>query len=102
MPIHIELIRDKSAVLQTYTDPLNSTDLIASSQKMIHDIFPSTTGKLHIITDFRGVKNLPSTILRAGSTMMRTAHSNTGHIICVTESTFVAMMANIFGKVSPK
>ena len=102
MPIQVELIKENRVVLQTYTDPLDGTDLIALRQKMDNDIFPNTVSKLHIIADFGGVKNLPSTLLSTGSAMLRMAHSNTGHIICVTQSAFVATFANVFAKLSPK
>jgi hypothetical protein len=102
MPIQVELIKDNRVVLQTYTDPLDNTDLVALRLKMDRDIFPATEGKLHIIADFRAVKNLPTTTLTSGSAMLRKAHSNTGHIICVTENTFVTIIANVFANLAPK
>jgi hypothetical protein len=102
MPIQVELIRENRAVLQTYTDPLVHADLITSQQIMIRNIFPHSVGKLHIIADFGSVKNLPSIVLRSGSAMMRTAHPNTGHIICVTQSAFVIKLANVFARLSPQ
>jgi hypothetical protein len=102
MPVQVEFIKENRVVLQTYTDPLVKADLIASQQTMICDIFPYSMGKLHIISDFGNVKNLPSTILRSGSAMMRTAHPNTGHIICVTQSSFITKMAYVFARLSPQ
>jgi len=102
MPVRVEFIRDKRAVLQTYTEPLVRADLIESQQCMIRDIFPHAPGQVHIIADFGGIKNLPSMVLRSGSMMMRTAHPNTGHIICVTQSAFVSRIASVFGKLAPQ
>ena len=34
--------------------------------------------------------------------MMRTAHPNTGPIICVTESAFIMTIAHVFAKLSPQ
>ena len=102
MPVRVEFIRENRAVIQTYIDPLVSTDLIGSQQIMIRDIFPHTVGKLHIIADFGAVKNLPALVLRSSSAMMRTAHPNTGHIICVTKNTFIVMIAQVFARLSPQ
>lgn len=102
MPVRVEFIRENRAVLQTYIVPLVSEDLIASQQIMLRDIFPGSVGKLPIIADFGAVKTLPSMVLRSASTMMRTAHPNTGHIICVTQSAFVINLANVFAKLSPQ
>jgi hypothetical protein len=102
MPILVELVRENRAILQTYTDPLFKADLIASQQIMIRDIFPHSVDKLPIIADFGSVKNLPSIVLRSGSAMMRTAHPNTGHIICVTQSAFVTEIAHVFARLSPQ
>jgi hypothetical protein len=102
MPVRVELIRENRAVLQTYIDPLVRADLIASQQIMIQDIFPHSVGKLPIIADFGGVKNLPGIVLRSGSAMMQTAHVNTGHIICVTQSAFVMKIAYVFARLSPQ
>jgi hypothetical protein len=102
VPIQVEFIRENRAVLQTYIDPLVRADLIASQQIMIRDIFPRSVDKLPIIVDFRRVNNLPSMVLKSSSVMMRTAHPNTGHIICVTRSAFVTKIAHVFAKLSPQ
>lgn len=102
MPIQVEMIRENKVVLQTYTDPLNSSDLNNLRNQMENNILPSASGKIHVIADFSGVKNLPGTILSSGSGMLRTPHSNTGQIICVTRNSFVNAMAKIFVKLSPK
>ena len=102
MPVRVEFIRENRAVLQTYIDPLVSADLMASQQIMIRDIFPHSVGKLPIIADFGGVKNLPSIVLRLSSAMMQTAHPNTGPIICVTQSAFIIKIANVFARLSPQ
>lgn len=102
MPVQVEWIRDKRAVLQTYTDPLDNTQMRALKTQMEQEIFPACTQKLHIIADFSAVKNLPGTILTTGSSMLGTAHPNTGNMICVTPSGFVQAMARIFTSLSPK
>ncbi len=100
MPIQVELIRNDSVVLQTYSEPLDSTQMKALSIKMESSILPSAAGKVHIIADFRAVKNLPNTILSSGTSMLRTPHPNAGHIICVTPNAFITAMARIFSKLS--
>lgn len=99
MPIHVELI-NPHAVLQTYSDPLDSTQLNALRYKMEEDILPAAPGKLHIIADFRTVRNLPEMILTNGSVMLRTAHPNTGIIICVTTSAFIQTMAGVLNAIT--
>ena len=71
MSIHVELINENRVVLQTYSDPLDHTQMTALRLKMEREILPLAAEKLHIIADFRGVKNLPGTILSSGSGMMR-------------------------------
>lgn len=100
MSINVELINHNRVVLQTYCDPLDSSQMNALRIKMEAEILPQTTEKIHIIADFSGVKNLPGTILSSGSGMLRGAHPNTGMIICVTSGTFVNAMAGIFTKLT--
>lgn len=102
MPIQIELIRENRVVLQTYSEPLNSSEINNLKVKMESVILASAIGKLHIIADFRGIQNLPGTILSSGSNMLRKAHSNTGQIVFITSSAFVGAMARILVKLSPK
>ena len=102
MPVQVEFIRENRAVLQTYRDPLVKAELFSLQQIMIRDIFPHSVDKLPIIADFRNVNNLPSMVLKTSSTMMRTAHPNTGHIICVTRNAFVIAIAHVFAKLSPQ
>jgi hypothetical protein len=102
MPIQVEFIKNNCAVLQTYSDPLSSAQMNALKIKMEQEIFPTTTGKVHIIADFTGVKNLPGTILSSGSSMLQSAHPNTGTIICVTASGFIQGMARVLTVLSSK
>ncbi len=102
MPITVELIRENRVVLQTYSEPLNSTDMNHLRNQMENDILPSAAGKVHVIADLRDVENLPGTILSSGSGMMRKPHPNTGQIIFITSNGFVSAMANIFAKLAPK
>ncbi len=100
MPIQVEFIKNNRVVLQTYSDPLDSAQFSALRIKMEREIFPATTEKVHIIADFRSVKNLPGTILSSGSRMLSSAHPHTGTIVIVTSSGFVQAMARVFGVVS--
>jgi hypothetical protein len=102
MSIQVELIRENSVVLQTYSDPLDSKQMNALKIKMESEIFPLTTQKTPIIADFTGVKNLPGTILSSGSSMLQSAHPNTGTIVCVTASGFIQGMARVMSVVSSK
>ncbi|MEO8607545.1 MAG: hypothetical protein ABI690_06675 [Chloroflexota bacterium] len=102
MSIQVELIRENSVVLQTYRDPLDSAQMNALKMKMEREIFPTAAGKMHIIADFTGVKNLPGTILSSGSSMLQSAHPNTGTIVCVTASGFIQSMARVFSVLSSK
>jgi hypothetical protein len=102
MPIQIEVIPGKHVVLQTYTDPLDSDQLLSLQHTMDHDILAVAETKMHIIADFRGVKNLPGTVLSSGAAMLRTAHMNTGMIICVTNNTLVTAMAYVFSSLAPR
>lgn len=102
MPIQTEMIRENRVVLQTYSEPLNTNEMNDLRTLMQNVILPSARGKLHIIADFSAIQNLPGTILSSGSEMLRTPHSNTGQIICVTPNSFIKAMANIFVKLAPK
>jgi hypothetical protein len=102
MPIQVELIRENNVVLQTYSDPLDSAQINQLRDQMEHDILPTAQGKLHIIADFRGVKNLAGTVLSSGTTMLRNPHMNTGSIVAVTTNSFVGAMAHIFGGLVPR
>ncbi len=102
MPIQVELIRDNRVILQTYSDPLDSAHMSALRNKMDRVILPAAEGKVHIIADFRAVKNLPGTILSSGTTMLSNSHPNTGQIVCVTPSAFINAMARIFVSLSAK
>ncbi len=102
MPIQVELIKENKVVLQTYSEPLNNTDMNNLRNQMVNEILPSATGKLHVIADFREIQNLPGTILSSGSSMLRTPHANTGLVICVTSNAFINAMAHILAKLAPK
>ncbi len=102
MPIQTEMIRENRVILQTYSEPLKSHEMNDLRTLMQNLILPSASDKLHIIADFSAIQNVPGTILSSGSGMLRTPHSNTGQIICVTSNTFIKAMANIFVKLAPK
>ena len=102
MPVQVEFIKDNRAILQTYSDPLDSAHMNALKIKMETEIFPKTAGKTPIIADFSGVKNLPGTILSSGSSMLSSAHPHTGTIICVTSSSFIQAMARVMSVVSSR
>jgi len=102
MPIKVEMIRENKVVLQTYSEPLKSTDMTILRNQMENVILPSASGKVHVIADLRDIQNLPGTILSSGSGMLRTPHPNTGQIIFITSNGFVSAMANIFAKLAPK
>lgn len=100
MPIHVELVEEHHVILQTYTDPLDSAQINDLRDLMEQVFLPAASGKTPIIADFRGVKNLPGTILTSGTSMLRSPHSNTGLIIFVTTNGWVDAMARIFMKLS--
>ncbi len=102
MSIHVELIKENRVILQTYTDPLDSNQINELRDQMDQEILPAALGKTPIIADFRGVKNLPGTILTTGTSMLKNSHSNTGMIIFVTTSAFVDAMARVFMKLAAK
>jgi hypothetical protein len=99
MPIQVELVRDHRVVLQTYSDPLDRTDLNHLSDQMLV-ILGASTRKVHIIADFRAVKHLPSLMVSSGISMLRRTHVNTGVIVCVPGSAFIASMAQLFTTLS--
>lgn len=102
MPITVELIKDHRVVLQTYSDPLDATQMNDLKNRMQRDILPAAIGKMHVIADFRQVQNLPGTLLSSGSQMLSKAHPNTGTVIFVTQNAFVSSMAQIFSRVASK
>ena len=102
MPVQIELIRENTVVLQTYSEPLDSRQMIELKDRMDRIILPAAVGKMHIIADFTHITNLPGTILSSGTSMLRTPHVNSGRIICVTPNAFVKAMAHVFARLSAK
>lgn len=102
MPVTIELIHDDRIVLQTYSDPLSANDFYELKNRMENDILTAVSGKMPIIADFRQVQNLPGTMLSSGTRMLSTAHPNTGTIIAITDSAFIARMAQIFSHLAAK
>jgi len=102
MPITVELIKEGRAVLQTYSDPLETVQMYDLRKKMDTEILPSATGKMHIIADFRKVSNLPGSILMTGHSWLNRSHPNTGTIIGVVNGGFVQAMAEVFSHLGSK
>ncbi len=102
MPITVELIRQNRAVLQTYCDPVDAAQMHELKNRMQQDILPAASGKIHIIADFRQVKNLPGMILSSGARMLNTAHPNTGTIIFIAPNAFIGSMAGIFSRIAAR
>ena len=102
MPVQIELIRENTVVLQTYSEPLDSRQMIELRDQMDQVILPSAAGKMPIIADFSNIRNLPGTILTSGTSMIRKPHANSGQIIFVTSNAFVNAMAHTFARLSFK
>ena len=102
MPVTVELIKDHRVVLQTYSDPLDATQMNDLKNRMQRDILPAAIGKMHVIADFRQVANLPGMLLGSGSRMLMSAHPNTGTIIFVTQNAFVSSMAQIFSRIAAR
>jgi hypothetical protein len=99
MPIQVELVRDNRVVLQTYSDPLDRNHLNQLRDQMLV-IMDASTRKIHIVADFTAVKHLPSLMVSSGIAMLRRTHVNTGVIVCVPGSAFVASMAQLFTTLS--
>ncbi|MFN8376908.1 MAG: hypothetical protein U0694_29045 [Anaerolineae bacterium] len=102
MPITIEFIRPNRVVLQTYRDPIDAAQFAELKRRMHTEILPAAAGKVHIIADFRQVKNLPGTMLSRGAQMLETAHPNTGTIVFLTDNMFMSRMAQIFARLAPR
>ena len=102
MPITVEMIKDNTIVVQTYSDPVDMKQMYDLKDQMARNILASAAHKLHIIADFSQVKNLPGMILSRGAFMLSNAHPNTGVVIIVTKDSFVTRMAQIFARLSPK
>jgi hypothetical protein len=102
MPIQIEIICENRIVLQTFSDPLDSNQLIELRKKMYHVILPAATQKLYIIADFQGVKNPPSTLLSSATGMVRTRHANAGLLVCVSAHPLLTAMAHALSELVPQ
>lgn len=102
MPVTVELIRQGRVALQTYSDPLTMPHLDALQQQMNRDIFPGAAGKVHILSDFRQVRHLPSMILSRGAFMLNNAHPNMGTIVAVIADPFIYRMARAFASLTAR
>jgi hypothetical protein len=102
MPVQVELMWDNRVVLQTFTDPLNSQQLIDLRAQMGNVIFPATTDKLHVIVDVRQVKHLPSTTISSVTGLFCTRHPNTGLIICIATNTFIVAVLETLNRLLPQ
>jgi hypothetical protein len=102
MPIQLELIKENRVVLQTYSDPVDSTQLNELREHMDLIILPATTGKIHIIADFRGVKNLSGPVISLGAQMLYSRHLNTGMLVCITTNPLIIAMINVVSGLIPR
>jgi hypothetical protein len=102
MPITVELIQQGRVAVQTYSDPLDMHDIDELRRYMQHDVMEPAAEKVHIISDFRQVHQLPTFILTRGTSMLDQAHPNTGTIVVVFGNAIVSRMARAFIRMVPR
>jgi hypothetical protein len=102
MAIQYELVREGRVLWQTYTDPVDMTEVATYIEKLHRELYDKATRPIHAISDFSAVTQLPKNIISGSLNIMRHSHPMNGELILITTNRFVTTMARIFRQSAAK
>ena len=100
MTLYIEMARENRVAVQTFSDPVDSPEVVELIVKLQREYLDHATKPGHAIVDFRQVTKLPSHMLSGVMGPLRTVHPMSGAIVIVTEGTFMSLMAGVLARLA--
>jgi len=96
LPIYFELARDGRVTLETYTDPVEWTEIEAHAATLDTEVFDHATRRIYRIIDVSEFTRLPPNSLSQGLTFLKKMPAMSGELIIITRNPYVTVMAKIF------
>jgi hypothetical protein len=102
MAITHYLERNGRVLVRTYTDPLDLNELVQHIHQLHEEVFEQATHKIHIISDFSAVTQLPKNVSVMSSHIDEISHPMEGVAIVVTGNLFVMTLIRVLNTLNLK